>query len=51
MVTSDPRGPKTEMRMSLDQTVQAVEAGGLKLARIVEVLPCHYGAVFERPAA
>ena len=38
------------MRMLPDQTVQAVEAGGLKLARIVEAPPYHYGAVFERPA-
>jgi hypothetical protein len=37
--------------MSPDQTIEAVEAGGLKLARLVEVPPYHYGAVFERPAA
>ena len=37
--------------MSPDQTIEDVEAGGLKLARLVEVPPYHYGAVFDRPAA
>jgi len=49
-ILGEPRGPRTELRMSPDQTTQAVEAGGLKLHRIVEVPPYHYGAVFERPA-
>ena len=48
-ILGEPRGPKTELRMSPGQTTQAVEAGGLKLIRIVEVPPYHYGAVFERP--
>jgi len=47
-ILGEPRGPKTELRMSPDQTVQTVEAGGLKLVRVVEVPPYHYGAVFER---
>ncbi len=50
-ILGEPRGPRTELRMSPDQTIEAVEAGGLKLARLVEVPPYHYGAVFERPAA
>lgn len=50
-VLGEPRGPRTELRMSPDQTVRAVEASGLKLARIVEVSPYHYGAVFERSAS
>jgi len=49
-VLGEPRGPRTELRMSPDQTIAAVEPAGLKLSRIVEVLPYHYGAVFERPA-
>jgi hypothetical protein len=36
--------------MSPDQTINAVEAGGLKLVRVIEVPPYHYGAVFERIA-
>jgi SAM-dependent methyltransferase len=47
-VLGEPRGPKTELRLSPEQTVEAVEAGGLKLARLVEVPPYHYGAVFTR---
>jgi protein-L-isoaspartate O-methyltransferase len=51
MILGEPRGPKTELRMSPNQTTQAVEAGGLKLVRVVEVPPYHYGAVFERPTS
>jgi SAM-dependent methyltransferase len=47
----EPRGPKTELRMSPSETAQAVEAGGLRLRRVVEVPPYHYGAVFERQAS
>jgi SAM-dependent methyltransferase len=50
-ILGEPRGPKTELRMSPSETAQAVEAGGLKLHRVVEVPPYHYGAVFERPAS
>jgi len=48
-VLGEPRGPKTELRMSPEQTIEAVQAGGLNFARLVEVPPYHYGAVFERP--
>jgi hypothetical protein len=44
----EPRGPKTELRMSPEQTIRAVAPGGLKLAHVVEIPPYHYGAVFER---
>jgi SAM-dependent methyltransferase len=47
-ILGEPRGPKTELRMSPDETIQAVEAGGLKLTQLVEVPPYHYGAVFGR---
>jgi hypothetical protein len=47
-ILGEPRGPKTELRTSPEQTILAVEAGGFKLARVVEVPPYHYGAVFER---
>jgi len=50
-ILGEPRGPKTELRMSPSETAQAVEVGGLRLRRVVEVPPYHYGAVFERPAS
>lgn len=49
-ILGEPRGPRTELRMSPDQTIAAVESAGLKLLQVVEVLPYHYGVVFERPA-
>ena len=49
-VLGEPRGPKTELRLSPEQTVKAVEPSGLKLVRLVEVPPYHYGAVFARPS-
>lgn len=47
-VLGEPRGPATELRMTPEQTVTAVELGGLKFRNRVEVSPYHYGAVFER---
>jgi hypothetical protein len=49
MILGEPRGPRTELRLSLEQTIAAVESSGLKLARHVEIPPYHYGAVFVRP--
>ena len=48
MVLGEPRGPKTELRLSPAQTVEAVVAGGLKHLGNIEVPPYHYGALFER---
>ena len=48
MVLGEPRGPKTELRMSPQQTIEAIEPSGLKLAKLVEVPPYHYGVVFQR---
>jgi len=48
-VLGEPRGPKTELRLAPEQTIKTVEAGGLKLAQLIEVPPYHYGAVFKRP--
>ena len=47
VILGEPRGPMTELRLSPEQTVKAVEPSGLKLARLVEIPPYHYGAVFE----
>lgn len=45
-VLGEPRGPRTALRMSSDETVKSVEAGGLKFEKLVEIPPYHYGAVF-----
>ncbi len=49
VILGEPRGPKTELRLSPEQTIEAVEAGGLTFDQLVEVPPYHYGAVFKRP--
>jgi SAM-dependent methyltransferase len=50
-VLGQPRGPRTKLRISPEQTSRAVEAGGLKLVRVVEVPPYHYCAVYQRRAS
>jgi ubiquinone/menaquinone biosynthesis C-methylase UbiE len=50
VVLGEPRGPRTELRLSPAQTVEAATAGGLKHAGTIEVPPYHYGALFECPA-
>jgi SAM-dependent methyltransferase len=50
VVLGEPRGPKTELRMSPERTIEAVDRSGLELAHLVEVPPYHYGVVFERPS-
>jgi ubiquinone/menaquinone biosynthesis C-methylase UbiE len=47
-VLGEPRGPATQLRMTPDETIAAVEPGGLKFRSHVEVSPYHYGALFER---
>jgi SAM-dependent methyltransferase len=49
-VRGQPCGPRSELRLSPEQTVKIVEAGGLKRKAIVELPPYHYGAIFEKPA-
>jgi SAM-dependent methyltransferase len=51
VILGEPRGPKTELRLSPQRTIDAIELSGLKLIELVEIPPYHYGAVFERPAA
>jgi len=51
IVLGEPRGPKSQLRLSPQQTVEAVEAGGMMLDRIVELPPYHYGALFNRSAS
>lgn len=50
-VSGEPRGPKTQLRLSPEQTIKVVEASGMKLVKVVEVQPYHYGVVFERSEA
>ena len=44
----EPRGPATELRMTPEATRAAVEPGGFRLHRLVELPPYHYGAIFEK---
>jgi predicted methyltransferase len=46
-VLGRPRGPKAEMRMSPQGVAAVVEPAGFRLARIVDLPPYHYGALFE----
>jgi ubiquinone/menaquinone biosynthesis C-methylase UbiE len=50
-ILGEPRGPKTELRMSPEETIKSVEAGGLKFTKVVEIPPYHYGVVFEHSGA
>ena len=47
-VSGQPRGPRTELRMSPEQTRASVEPVGFKLETLVELPPYHYGAIFVR---
>jgi len=47
-VLGEPRGPRTELRLSAEQTTAAVTAGGLMHVATVELPPYHYGAIFRR---
>jgi ubiquinone/menaquinone biosynthesis C-methylase UbiE len=47
-ILGEPRGPATELRMTPRQTIEPVEAAGLKLLRVVELPLYHYGAVFQK---
>jgi ubiquinone/menaquinone biosynthesis C-methylase UbiE len=47
-VLGEPRGPATDLRMTPQATIAAVEPTGFQLFEIVEVSPYHYGAVFRR---
>lgn len=47
-ILGEPRGPRTELRMSPEQTISAVEPAGLKFLRLIELPPYHYAAVFKR---
>ena len=48
-ILGEPRGPKSELRMSPGQTIASIEAGGLIFAGLVELPPYHYAVIMERP--
>jgi ubiquinone/menaquinone biosynthesis C-methylase UbiE len=50
-ILGEARGPKTELRMSLGQTIKSVEAGSLLFADLVELAPYHYAVIFERSSS
>ena len=47
-VLGEPRGPRTELRMSPDDTVDAASVDELAFRQVIELPPYHYAAVFER---
>jgi SAM-dependent methyltransferase len=47
-VLGEPRGPRTELRMTPDAVKASVERCGLALLYVVDVGPYHYACVFER---
>ena len=51
VVLGQPRGPKSEMRMTPKQVQAVIEPAALRHARTLELPPYHYGMVFEKPAA
>ncbi|MFC1673706.1 methyltransferase domain-containing protein [Pseudomonadota bacterium] len=48
-VLGEPRGPKTEMRMSPEAVMDIVLPVGFQLHGVVELPPYHYGIVFDKP--
>ena len=47
-ILGEPRGPASELRMTPEATIAAVEPGGFKLPRVVELPPYHYGVIFNK---
>ncbi len=48
-VLGQPRGPRTEMRMTPEEVAAAATEAGLRPVRVVELPPYHYGAICEKP--
>ena len=46
-VLGQPRGPRTDMRMSADTLRAVLEPAGFQLTHLVDLPPYHYGAVFK----
>ena len=50
-ILGEPRGPKTELRLTPEKTIGAVKMDGLQFLTLVEIPPYHYSAIFERSPA
>lgn len=48
-VLDQPRGPRTELRMSPEDVQKVVELAGFVIEQCVELPPFHYGAIFKKP--
>lgn len=46
VVLGQPRGPKSEMRMSPQAVASVIEPAGFRIAWVVELPPYHYGITF-----
>jgi len=46
-ILGEPRGPKTQLRVSPEQTIKSIQPAGMTLVQIIDVPPYHYGAVFK----
>jgi SAM-dependent methyltransferase len=49
-VLGEPRGPRTELRMTPEETIAAVAPARLDLLKVIDLPPYHYAAIFERPS-
>jgi ubiquinone/menaquinone biosynthesis C-methylase UbiE len=47
VVLGQPRGPKTELRMTPEEVASAIAPAGLQLRHVIELPPYHYAAVCE----
>lgn len=47
-VLGEPRGPRTEMRMSPDDTIASTAVDGLAFRELIDVPPYHYAVICER---
>jgi SAM-dependent methyltransferase len=45
-----PRGPRTDLRIAPQATVDAVTPSGLAFERLIDLPPYHYAAVFKKTA-
>ncbi|MGI9524770.1 MAG: class I SAM-dependent methyltransferase [Hyphomicrobiaceae bacterium] len=50
-VLDEPRGPRTEMRMSPDQVRAVIEPAGFTFVDLVQLPPYHYAVIFRLGAA
>jgi SAM-dependent methyltransferase len=47
-VLGEPRGPRTDLRLSPQQTIDAAKVEGLKVETSIEVPPFHYAVILQR---